>query len=262
MVSVGMLAALFLIGAAGGGLSGLLGLGGAIVLVPMLLYIPPLIGVGALDMKAVSGITIIVVFASSLAGLSVQNKNKLVLKKLVVIMGVTAVVAAFIGAVYSNRSSSKTLLLIFAVMSAFAAVVMVLPNKESDEDVILSDIKFSKPKAALISTILGFIGGMVGAPGAYIFTPLMIYLLKIPTKVAIGSTLGIAFVASISGAIGKLITGQVPYVMTAVVVISSIPAARICAGFTKKIPAPVLRKALAVVITLATVRMWMDVMGY
>ncbi|WP_420266672.1 sulfite exporter TauE/SafE family protein [Candidatus Magnetominusculus dajiuhuensis] len=262
MGSVSMLAALFLIGAVGGGLSGLLGLGGAIVLVPMLLYIPPLIGVGALDMKAVSGITIIVVFASSLAGLSVQNKNNLVLKNMVVIMGVTAVVAAFFGAIYSNSSSSKTLLLIFAIMSAFAAFVMLLPNKESDEEIVLENIKFSKPKAALISSTLGFIGGMVGAPGAYIFTPMMIYILKIPTKVAIGSTLGIAFVASISGAIGKLITGQVPYIMTVAVVVSAIPAARFCAGFTKRIPAPILRKALAVVITVATVRMWMDVLNF
>ncbi|KWT79602.1 sulfite exporter TauE/SafE family protein [Candidatus Magnetominusculus xianensis] len=262
MASFSMLSTLLLIGVSGAFLSGLLGLGGAIILVPMLLYVPPLIGVGALDMKEVAGITIIVVFASSLAGLSVQNKNRLVLKNLVVLMGVCAVFAAFFGAVYSKHTSSKVLLVIFACMAAFAAVVMVLPKKESDEDIVLEEIKFSKPKAALISSGIGFIGGMVGAPGAYIFTPLMIYFLKIPTKVAIGSTLGIAFVASISGAVGKLITGQVPYIMTAAVVIGAVPAARFGARFTKKIPAAVLRKALAVVIAFAAIRMWMDVTNY
>ncbi|MCI4626761.1 MAG: sulfite exporter TauE/SafE family protein [Candidatus Magnetoovum sp. WYHC-5] len=256
----GLLITLFVIGVVGAFVSGMLGLGGAIILVPLLLYVPPMIGVGVLTMKQVAGITIIVVFASALSGLFVHNKNRLVLKSLVLIMGITAVIAAFLGAVYSKQTSSDVLLGIFAFMAAFAAVIMVIPKKEADNDVELETIKFSKVGAIIISCTIGFIGGMVGAPGAYIFTPMMIYFLKIPTKVAIGSTLGIAFVASISGAVGKLVTGQVPYLLTATVVVGAIPAARVGAKFTKKIPAQALRKALAVVIAFAAIGMWWDVL--
>ena len=37
--------------------SGLVGVGGAIVMIPLLLYVPPLLGVGSLDIKLVAGVT-------------------------------------------------------------------------------------------------------------------------------------------------------------------------------------------------------------
>ncbi|MBV6342724.1 sulfite exporter TauE/SafE family protein [Candidatus Magnetobacterium casense] len=122
MVDYWLLATLLGIGIVGGFVSGLLGLGGAIILVPMLLYCPTCLGVGVLTMKQVAGITIIVVFASSLSGVLVHRKNQLVLKNLVLIMGITAVIAAFLGAVYSRHTTSDVLLVIFAFMAAFAAV--------------------------------------------------------------------------------------------------------------------------------------------
>lgn len=260
MVEPGLLVTLFLIGLFGAFFSGLLGLGGAIILVPLLLYLPPLMGIGTLDMKQVSGITIIVVFASALSGLLVQNKNRFVSKSLVAVMGVTAIVASFIGAVYSKSTTSDVLLTIFAFMAAFAAIIMVISRKEQGEDLPVEEIQYNKIAAVAISIILGFIGGMVGAPGAYIFTPLIIYVLKVPTKVAIGSTLGIAFIASVSGAAGKLITGQVPYLLTVAVVLGAVPGARFGAKYTKRVPAATLRKALAVVIAFAAIRMWFDVL--
>jgi len=257
---LGLLITLLLIGLSGGFLSGMLGLGGAIILVPLLLYVPPLVGVGSLSMKEIAGITIIVVFSASISGLLVHNKNRLVSKSLVTLMGITAVTAAFIGAVYSKQTSSETLLAIFAFMATFAAVVMVLPKKEIGEDVLPEDVKYNKVGAFIIALTIGFIGGMVGAPGAYIFTPLMIYFLGIPTKIAIGSTIGIVFVASISGALGKLVTGQVPYLLTAAVVLGAVPGARFGAKYTKKVPAATLKKALSVVIAFAAIRMCIDVL--
>lgn len=260
MVTAGMLVTLFLIGLFSAFFSGLLGLGGAIILVPSLLYLPPLTGVGELDMKLVSGITIIVVFASALTGVLTHNKNRLVSKSLILIMGGSAAVASLLGSVYSKHTSSETLLVIFAFMAAFAAVIMWLPKKEVGDGILPEDITYNKIGAFLISLTIGFIGGMVGAPGAYIFTPIMIYFLGIPTKIAIGSTLGIAFAASVFGAAGKLFTGQVPYLLTLAVAIGAVPGARIGAKYTKKIQAASLKKGLGVIIAFAAIRMWFDVL--
>ncbi|KJR40329.1 membrane protein containing DUF81 [Candidatus Magnetoovum chiemensis] len=260
MSEIGLFATLFSIGFIGAFLSGMLGLGGAIVLVPMLLYIPPMIGAYMLDMKEVAGITIIVVFASSLSALFIHKRNRLVLKSLALVMGISAVLASFFGALYSKHTSSAVLLLIFACMASFAAIIMFLPKREQGDDIALEDIRFNKKLAFIIAMTVGFIGGMVGAPGAYIFTPLMIYFLKIPTKVAIGSTMGIVFLASISGTAGKLLTGQVPYLMSAAVVAGAVPAARLGALLTKRVPANTLRKVLALIIAFAAARMWLDVL--
>ena len=37
--------------------SGMVGVGGAIVMIPLLLYVPPLLAVGSLDIRMVAGVT-------------------------------------------------------------------------------------------------------------------------------------------------------------------------------------------------------------
>jgi hypothetical protein len=55
----------FALGLGGGFLSGLLGLGGAIFMIPLLLYVPPILGVGHLDIKQVAAVSMVQVLAAS-----------------------------------------------------------------------------------------------------------------------------------------------------------------------------------------------------
>ena len=47
------------LGIATGFLSGLLGIGGGIIMAPLLLYLPPLLGLEQLTMRTVAGLTIV-----------------------------------------------------------------------------------------------------------------------------------------------------------------------------------------------------------
>lgn len=249
---------LFIIGLSGSFISAMTGLGGAIIIVPALLYIPPLVGVGNLDMKQVSGITIIMVFVTSLIGTFTHGQRKAVNKPLVLTMGITGFVASFAGAYISKFAKAHFLLAIFAFMACIAAVMMWIPRREQGENIPAEQVIFNRVIAFIIAVIVGFVGGMVGAPGAYIFIPSMIYILGIPTRIALGSTMGIVFVSSIAGALGKLITFQVPYLMTAAVVAGTIPGARMGGLFSHRVPVKLLRRFLAVIITYAAVRMIYD----
>jgi hypothetical protein len=48
--------------------SGLVGVGGAIVMLPLLLYGPPVLGVGRLDVKTVAAVTMVQVFVAAGSG--------------------------------------------------------------------------------------------------------------------------------------------------------------------------------------------------
>ena len=61
------------LGFSGAIVSGMLGVGGAIVMIPLLLYVPPLLGVGALDMKHVAGVTMVQVFFAAASGIVFIN---------------------------------------------------------------------------------------------------------------------------------------------------------------------------------------------
>ena len=84
-----LLATLLALGLGGGFLSGLLGLGGAIFMIPLLLYVPPLLGVGQFDMKIVATLSMVQVLSASLTGVQAHNQNKFVSKQLLIVMGLT-----------------------------------------------------------------------------------------------------------------------------------------------------------------------------
>ena len=57
-MDVSFIVVIFLIGFIGSYISGMLGIGGSIIKYPMLLYIPPLVGVAAFSAHEVSGIRV------------------------------------------------------------------------------------------------------------------------------------------------------------------------------------------------------------
>src|SRR5690625_7907015 len=86
---------------------------------------------------------------------------------------------------------------------------MLLPKPKEKPDEDLSNVTFNKPLAASLSFIVGIAAGIVGAAGAFILVPIMIVVLKIPTRMTIASSLAITFISSIGTAVGKIATGQV-----------------------------------------------------
>lgn len=253
------LATLVGLGLGGGFLSGLLGLGGAIFMIPLLLYVPPLFGVGHLDMKQVAAISMVQVLAASLSGLIVHNRNRFVSKPILLYMGLCNAIGNLAGSFLSKNVQSAFLLAIFATMAVIAAIVMFIPKREQGGDIAAEAMTFNKPLAAVLSLVIGGFGGMVGAPGAFIYIPAMIYLLNIPTRIVIGSTLGIVFLGALTGTIGKMATGQIIWPYALALVLGTIPAAQFGGHVSKKINTTYLRMAIAVIIALTGIRMWYQV---
>src|SRR5882672_9300971 len=69
---------LVLLGFTGAIVAGLLGVGGAIVMIPLLLYVPSLLGVGALDMRNVAGVTMVQVFVAAVSGMIAHRRHRAV----------------------------------------------------------------------------------------------------------------------------------------------------------------------------------------
>ena len=91
MMTTLLLFVLFTLGLSGGIFSGLLGIGGGIIMVPLLLYVPTLIGLEAISMKTAAAITIVQSMAGSFSGLIVHKNNNFVHSKLIIYMGSSVV---------------------------------------------------------------------------------------------------------------------------------------------------------------------------
>ncbi len=249
------------LGLIGGFFSGLLGLGGSILMVPLLLFVPPWLGFPALDMKAVSAISIVQVFFSALSAVMVHRKNNAVSKPLILYMGTTSAIASLIGAWLSASVSASFLLLIFAGISTAATVLMFIPKKETEVDIPADQVPFNKPTAIGIALFVGTIGGLIGAPGAFIYVPLLMYVLNIPTRITVGSTLAIVLAGALFGGIGKAMTGQIPYVLAIALVIGSVPGAQLGGRLSKKVKVTYLRWMVTAIVVISTAKLWMEALG-
>lgn len=249
------------LGLVGGFFSGWLGIGGGIVMAPLLLYVPPWLGVGELGMKTVAGLTVVQSLFASGSGMLVHRRFRFVNRTLVLWAGVSIAIAAFAGALLSSRVSAELLLAIFAAMAIAAAGLMFIPRREPEAEPPAADVRFNHGFTAAIFLFLGFIGGLVGQTGAFIIIPVMLYILRIPTRTTIGSALGVVFLAGIAGTLGKALSGQIDYTMALFLVVGALAGAQAGGYMSQATGRATLRHILAVLIILAAVRIIWDLAG-
>lgn len=249
-----------LVGASVGFLSGLLGIGGGIIMFPLLLYVPPLLGFSAIDVKSITGLTMVQGFFSALTAMFYYHKNALVHRPLVLTLGLSLFLSSLAGAFASKWMADGPLLMVFATLALIAAVMMLIPRSYVHDELTEDQVDFRKATAIVIGIILGFTIGLVGQGGAFILIPTMLYVLKIPLRVALGSTLAIGLFSSSAGLVGKVATGQVPYLMALPLLAGAIPAARFGSIVGKRMKTQFLRWLLALIIIATAVKVWFSIL--
>ncbi len=249
---------IFLIGFVGSYISGMLGIGGSIIKYPMLLYIPPLFGAAAFTAHEVSGISAVQVLFATIGGVWAYRKGGYLNKKLIAYMGISILIGSFIGGYGSKLLSEGGINLTYGILALIAAIMMFIPKKGID-DIPLDQVKFNKWLAAALALIVGFGAGIVGAAGAFLLVPIILVVLKIPTRMTIASSLAITFISSIGATIGKVTTGQVEYFPAAIMIIASLIASPLGANAGKKVNTKVLQVILALLIAGTAIKIWMDI---
>lgn len=250
---------IFVIGFIGSFISGMLGIGGAIINYPMLLYIPPLFGLVAFSAHEVTGIVAMQVFFATMGGVLAYRKGGYLNKQLIAYMGISILVGSFIGGFGSKLMSEGGINIIYGMLAAIAAVMMFIPKKGID-DIPLEQVKFNKWLAATLSFIVGLGAGIVGAGGAFLLVPIMLVVLKIPTRMTIASSLAITFISSIGSTVGKISTGQVDYLPAFIIVVASLLASPLGVKAGKKATTKALQVTLAILIFMTTVKIWADIL--
>jgi uncharacterized membrane protein YfcA len=259
-VDPGLLFTIFAVAFVGSMLSGMLGIGGAIINYPMLLYVPPLLGFAGLSAYHVSGIVAVQVFFAALGGVWAYRKGGYLNKSLIVYMGASILAGSFIGAYGSGFLSEEAINFVYGILAVIAAVMMFIPKRGIDET-RRGKLSFNKGLAVGLTFIVGIGAGIVGAGGAFLLVPIMLVVLKIPTRVTVATSLAVTFISSIGATTGKVATGQVPLIPALIVVAASLIASPLGASIGKRINTKILQTILAVLIVVTTIKIWMNLLG-
>jgi len=250
---------IFSIGLIGAFVSGLLGVGGSVINYPLLLFVPAALGVASFSAHQVSGMTAITVFFSTIGGLLAYRKGSCLNRKVILYMGSGILAGSFAGGLLSSGMTEQGINMIYGLLALVAVVMMMFPHAHNP------DSEHAEPHvnpvlAGTLSFLIGMGAGIVGAGGAFLLVPVMLTVLKLPTRTAIASSLAITFLSSVGTAVSKLATGQVIWLPTLVLIAASLVASPLGAKLGQRMNTKVLEWALAVCIFLVAAKIWYDLL--
>ncbi len=119
-----------------------------------------------------------------------------------------------------------------------------------------SRMEISVIPVALIGFFVGFLAAILGVGGGFILVPAMIYLLGMPTKTVLGTSMfQIVLVTATATMMHATSTRAVDIVLAMILILGSVPGASLGAILALRIPPVRLRMGLGFVIMLITIRL-------
>ena len=169
----------------------MIGLGGGLIFSPFFVLIGFPISTAVAASLFLNGI-------AALSALIVYMQKKMVDYSVAIPLVVTSLLGAPIGALMTHRINTQIFFVILAMVLFLAAIRMLFSKKvESQGEKVSWQVRVLG--GGVIGLIIGFMGGLLGIGGGVFIVPLLIYLIKVPTKVAAASSIFIVCFSSFSG---------------------------------------------------------------
>ncbi|WP_448546707.1 sulfite exporter TauE/SafE family protein [Thalassotalea fusca] len=246
-----------------GFLAGLLGIGGGLLIVPILVYVLPLFKVDAALVMPIALATSLasIVFTATSATWA-HHKNANIPWKTAKPLAVVMALGALIGAKIADSLPSDLLRGIFATAVILLAAYMLLSIRVHKTKP-LPDIWVLRA----IGIFTGFLSSLMGISGGAILVPTLTYY-SMSIRLAIGTATVCGFVVATFGALGFVLTGldqdnlppwSVGYIYLPALlgmVTTSFVFAPLGVKWAAKLPVRTLKKCFAAFLILVAVRMF------
>ena len=251
-----------ILGVAAGLIAGLLGLGGGIIVVPVLIFTFSLLGISAeLATHMAVGTSLATIVITSLGSVRQHHAKGAVRWDIFRFLAVGLVLGALLGAEVAVRMNARLLQMLFGAFAILIALQMVAgfrphPNRDV-------------PGAAGLSAAGVFIGlasAVFGIGGGSLTVPFLTWC-NVKMQHAVGTSSAGGMPIAIAGALGFVVTGwdatdlpaySVGYVYLPALIgigLTSVIFAQIGARFAHRIPAQTLKKCFGVILVLVGIKL-------
>ncbi len=268
-----------------GFLSGMFGVGGGFLITPLLFFIgiPPAIAVATGANQVV---------ASSVSGVLAHLRRKTVDFRMGLVLTLSGMVGSSIGIwVFARLSAAGQIdLLVQLAYVLFLGVIGALmlqesiralrrrnrtgsaPPRRNRDRMLVNRLPFKikfRTSGLFISVIppvmvgvgVGFLAAVMGVGGGFIMVPAMIYLLGMPTKVVVGTSLfQIIFVAAFTTVAHATTSFSVDMALALLLILGGVVGAQIGAQVGLRLKAEQLRILLAVLVLLVAGKIALDLL--
>lgn len=200
---------LALLGLAVGFISGLVGIGGGVLIVPLLYFFyahPELSGISmpaALQTPAAAATSLVVVIPTALLGARSYGKSGLVIWRAAVPIAFASVIAAIVGARLALVLPGEVIRIAFGIFLLGTGVQLLWRPHSLEE----RPIRVRIPAVLVSGVTVGLLSGLMGIGGGAIAAPLLIYLIGLNLKQAAATSLAVVGLAAIAATLTYALSG-------------------------------------------------------
>jgi len=200
---ISMVIALAATGIAGGILAGLLGVGGGIVIVPVLFHMLPYFGVGDdVRMHIAVGTSLATIILTSISSARSHYKKGAIDTSLLKRWGPMIFIGVLGGTWTASMVDASVLTGVFAVLALIVAANMAF----RPADAHISDKLPASPIKELLALFIGWFSAMMGIGGGTFTVPILT-LFSYPIRKAVGTASAIGLIIAVPGTAGFLYAG-------------------------------------------------------
>jgi uncharacterized membrane protein YfcA len=241
------------VGVAAGALSGMLGVGGAVLTTPGVRLF------GATPIESI-GSTIPAILPSAISGTIRYSRAGLVNWTIGLTCGLTGSILALGGAIAADHINAHLLLVITALLLGWSGWSIYRSGRTADPEpsdtpdvepvptghlaevddasagapaaTVATRTPVSVPMLAVVGAGSGFVAGLLGVGGGVVMVPVFTRLLRIPVKEAIASSLVAVAIFSIPALITHAVLDHIDWTYALLLIVGVIPGAQIGARIT------------------------------
>jgi uncharacterized membrane protein YfcA len=173
------------------GIFTMVGLGGGLIYTPLfiLLQFPVNTAVAAsLFLNGIAAISATITFL----------RKKMIDLKIGMPLIISSATSAPLGAYLTSQVNLKLFIAMLAGVILLAAIRMFFSGKVESKEIQISTAR-KIIGSVIIGVIIGFMAGLLGIGGGVFIVPLLIYILRVPTKTAAATSMFIVVFSSFSG---------------------------------------------------------------
>ena len=252
----------FGIGLFTGSITTLLGIGGGLIILPVLLYLTNV------ELRTATAISAIQVFFASSFGTFFNRLQKTINFRYALIFGISSGTTYFLGSYFTQFIPVNTIKIIYLCSVILALILFFIKKRNNNNDNNNPELavkripkKIDYFKIIPIALVAGFAFGILGVGGGFLYVPLLILIFNLPLKVAIGTSLMIVLCNAIPGITGKLLSIKFDIFIGIAVAIGAIIGSRIGTYLSKKISEKIIKIIFALLLIMIIARVGWDLYG-
>ena len=239
-----------------GVISGMFGIGGGMMIVPLFNL------VFGLPMVSATSTSLFTIVPTALSGAYKHMRQKTVHFKMGLITGAAGAVLSVFGALIADKLPELTLVILAAAIICYSSITMLVNARRKpaekpaeNEDLAVGAQAQDKPSASIplilaLGSIAGLMAGLIGIGGGFIIVPFCVVYLKFSMKEAAGTSLLAISIIAIPGIITHALLGQIEWIYGLALVVGTIPGAQIGAWLAAKLPDRPLRVAFGILLLI------------